>query len=223
MSNGSCMNNSWIILIIILLVVSFGAFVYLQFNNFEFFRNNHINPNYADSNCPTCPSCPEVKCPPCNCQIKSVTNETIIDEIETTRNDDVIRDYDYKKMFDPLESPTRRIPRNSIPPSFLKNMIDIPTRGLADNFNQLGILIKKGGGNTNRILRLFGRPEFFGSNRYEYYTSISNGLDQIKLPINLKRQKELDDRDIIFIKDLDEHYEVKLHKYDSPRYYPNLL
>ena len=140
-------------------------------------------------------------------------------------NNDLVRQYDIRKAFDPLEEPTRRVARHEIHPLHLKRLIDIPTRGYPDNFTQIGILVKEGdphNNQDNRILRLFGRQEFPGSNKYEYYTAINSGNDQIKIPIDIKHQ-ELYDDDIVFIKEMNDRYRVNLHKFDAPKYYPDLL
>ena len=72
----------------------------------------------------------------------------------------------------------------------------MPTRGYPDNFQQLGILvIKDNSSSDNKILRLFGRQEYPGSNRYEYYTAINSGHDQVKVPLDIKRGVELYDDD----------------------------
>jgi len=139
---------------------------------------------------------------------------------------DPIREYDYRKVYDPLESPTRRVPRHVIPPVHVKQFIDIPTRGYPDNFKQIGLLIKQGdvsSGDNEKILRLFGRQEFPGSNKYEYYTSVSSGNEVIKVPIEIKGNKELYDDDIITVDVLGSGYKVDLHDFDSPKYYPNIF
>jgi hypothetical protein len=140
-------------------------------------------------------------------------------------NTDIIRQYDIRKAYDPLEDPVRRVSRHEIHPLHLKRLIDIPTRGYPDNFRQIGILVKESkthNNEDNRILRLFGRQEFPGSNRYEYYTSLSSGNDLIKIPIDVKQQ-ELYDDDVVYIKEIHEHYRVQLHKYDAPKYYPDII
>jgi len=146
-------------------------------------------------------------------------NQPVIPEI------DVVRQYDYRKFFDPLENPVKRLPRHLLPPDYFRNMIDLSTRGYPDNFTQCGILVNKNNDNKNpnNILRLFGRQEFPNSNRYEYYTMINSGLDQIKIPIHNRTKKELYDGDTIKIKELDSFYNVKLFKFDQPRYYPDII
>ncbi len=79
-------------------------------------------------------------------------------------------------------------------------------------------------GSNDQILRLFGRQEFPGSNRYEYYTMIPSGFDQIKIPINSRgRRDELYDGDIVFIREIGNSYKVQLYDYDQPKYYPDLF
>ena len=149
-----------------------------------------------------------------------------------------IRQYDYNKIYNPLENPARRVPNYELPPYYVKRLIDYPTRGYPDNYTQYGILKKvshrptgehfhdnhdnNNSQGNNFIIRLFGRQEFPGSNKYDYYTMVNNGLDQIKIPIYSRRQ-ELYDGDDIFIKELDSKYIVSLYKYDEPKYYPDLI
>ena len=161
---------------------------------------------------------------------KELIKQLVLSEIKNNSlkldtNNEKIKNYDYKKIYDPLVNPTRRVARHEIHPLFLKRQIDLPTRGYPDNFIQLGILIKKGDTTTNqdnKILRLFGRQEYPGSNIYEYYGMINSGLDKIKIPIEVK-SREIYDGDNIYIKQLNENYEVQLYKYDAPKYYPDII
>jgi len=141
---------------------------------------------------------------------------------------DNVMQYDYRKAFDPLLDPTRRVPRHELPTLPFKRLIDFPTRGFPDNFTQTGILVsdqkcKHKNNNDNKILRLFSRQEFPGSNKYEYYTSVSSGNDQIKIPIGRRRNDELYDGDDVYIEELGQKYRVKLLSYDAPRYYPDII
>ena len=159
---------------------------------------------------------------------KSIVLQPIIKVpvITSPNNNDLIRNYDYSRMYDPLEEPVRRISRNLMYPNYFKNIIDLPTRGYPDNFTQYGILVKLGHlrkNEQNKVLRLFGRQEFPSSNKYQYYTAINSGLDQIKIPLNTKRRNELYDDDIIYIKELNDEYKISLHKYDQPKYYPSII
>jgi len=171
-----------------------------------------------------------------NSQIDNIKNEIInvlsnrdikieeekIPNIIVNNPIDPVRNYDYGKIFDPLVEPTRRIERDQIPPVYLRRLIDLPSRGFPDNFSQFGILVKANKNDPhNQILRLFGRQEFPGSHRYEYYTAIVSGLDQIKIPLDIKKN-ELYDGDSLYIRELGEKYIVQLHKYDAPKYLPDI-
>ena len=70
---------------------------------------------------------------------------------------------------------------------------------------------------------MFGRQEFPGSNRYEYYTRINSGNDMIKIPMKIKGNKEVYDDDIVTVDMLGADYKVNLHDFDAPKYYPNIL
>lgn len=160
--------------------------------------------------------CPDVKCPDVSCP----ACPTIVPTVPTI---DPVKNYDLRKLDDPLEAPTRRVSQYSIPPRLLMNQINIPTRGYPDGYQQLGLLIATSEEITsNKILRLFGRETFPRSSKYEYYTFIANGLDQIKVPINVRRNKELYDDDIVTVSSLPHDYKVQLLPYDSPRYYPEI-
>ena len=148
-------------------------------------------PEYPKLDCPqaVCPKleCPKLECPPCKnntiVRVDEPSNDNNIIVVKETVEDPV-RNYDYRKAFDPLEDPTTRVPRHLIHPVHIKPMLNIPTRGHPDSYHQLGILIGDDENSTdNKILRLFGRQEFPGSNKHQYYTSISSGNDQIKIPL----------------------------------------
>lgn len=166
---------------------------------------------------------------PCTCG-----KQTIITKVVTPKPFvDTVRQYDYRKMNDPLEEPVRRVPRHEIHPLHMKRLIDQPTRGYPDNFVQSGILVKdrdhkdhddKENKHTgdNKILRLFSRQDYPGSNKYEYYIMINSGLDRIKVPLSV-RKRELYDGDKVVVKELGTRYRVQLHDYDAPKYYPDII
>lgn len=141
-------------------------------------------------------------------------------------SNNLIKKYDMDKLIDPYTAPTRRVARYEIPPEYMKRMIDLPTRGYPDNYILLGTLVNDNTdkNDPNHILRLYGRREFPGSKRYEYYTAINSGLDQIKIPLRTRnRQEELYDGDKVKVKELDTYYKVNLYPFDQPKYYPDLL
>lgn len=218
MNGTDCLNNKYIMASVVLvaaMVITFGYFIFSTMR--EEFKTL---------------SCRNAPCP-CNAEQPSYGAE---EELETVppvpphqgglvSAIDPVREYDYRKTFDPFENPARRIPRHELPPVHFKRIIDIPTRGYPDNFTQFGTLVKEGDPNKNeqnQILRLFGRQEYPGSNKYEYYTMINSGLDQIKVPVHT-RKRELYDGDPIFVRELEGKYTVNLHRFDEPKYYPDII
>lgn len=140
---------------------------------------------------------------------------------------DNIRDYDYRKIYDPLENPGRRVERHQLLTPEFQRITDIPTRGYPDNYRQIGILkvtIKdnkdeKRKIRSNDILKLYGRQEYPGSPKYEYYTIIESGNNDIKIDLDI-RKNEVYNGDNVYVDIMNTHYEVELYKYDQPRYQP---
>ena len=130
---------------------------------------------------------------------------------------DVVRSYDYKKLFDPLEDPTTRVDRYLLGPLDYRRMFNQPTQGYPDNYRWIGLLICTDDSVIkNKIIKLFGRQKYPRSNEYQYYTMINMDHDQIKVHVHHK--KELYDGDIVNISELGKTYKVKLNKDDDMRY-----
>jgi len=202
-----CLNKTYIVMLLVALII-IGVYQY------------HKIGEITSGVCQPCQQCP--KCPAIEKTVETTVEKPQINNIVVDNSPpvDPIKEYDYRKAFDPLEDPTRRPDVGFLPPIHVKRVIDFPTRGMPDNYQQLGILVKEGDGD-NKILRLFGRRQFPGSNRFDYYTALNMGNDQIKVPLEVK--KELYDDDTVTVSELGNEYTVKIHKYDSPRYYPDIL
>jgi hypothetical protein len=236
MSDTVCLDKTYIFMLMLALIFV-GIYQYQKIG--ELNTNGQLCPSLPQIQ--SCPKCPVAKCDKVieknndniddannsdNLKPNNVTNILVKTEKSAETHPiirDPVREYDYKKSYDPLEDPTRRVDRHNIVPVYVKQHIDMPTRGYPDNFHQLGILVLEGNETSdNKILRLFGRQEYPGSNRYEYYTAINSGHDQVKVPLDVKRGQELYDDDIVTISELASDFKVKLHKYDAPKYYPNI-
>ena len=136
-------------------------------------------------------------------------------------NDNIIKRYDEKKIFDILEEPSKRPSRSEIGDIGFRRYINIATQGYPDNYHLIGILMNNEGF-ENRILKLYGREKYPRSILWEYYTIISDGNDMIKIEINNKNNKELYTGDKIYIEELKKEYEVKMYSNDELKYNPNI-
>ena len=184
-------------------------------------------------------------CPPCNSEIiyKKSENETETEDKnlkEDTRSvlvstrygiqsdrmvDDMIDKRDDDALKDPLKAPSRRLPRHIYPSAAKDYIFEVPTRGYPDNFHYYGNLIRRV---DNKIVKLFGRQTYPGSNQYEYYgiTSDSVGGTSVKIPIKISGDKELYDKEEIDIDFLDSSvgkFILYMNEYDRPRYNPFVI
>jgi hypothetical protein len=63
--------------------------------------------------------------------------------------------------------------------------VNIETRGLNMDYQQVGILTKQGGMNENLILPLMGRRLMSGRDKWQYYTISNTGFVNTKLPLSV--------------------------------------
>lgn len=118
----------------------------------------------------------------------------------------------YRKIYDKLEEPSKLHFPTRIP-------INIRTRGAEVPYQQVGYVYRTESDPTynpdeNNRLPLYGRPDYRGSNVWEYYVQIPK--DQIK--IELSNNKEIYSEDKVSIKGFSgdwiaEIYENKEYKY----------
>ena len=73
-----------------------------------------------------------------------------------------------------------------------------------------------------KILQLFGRQLYSGSNQYEYYAMTTDTIHRIKFDIEKRNNREIFDHDVIHIPHLNGKYKVELYKQDLVRYVPYL-
>jgi hypothetical protein len=133
-----------------------------------------------------------------------------------------LKERDAKVLYDDLSPPERRVPEHQYPTATIKKMINIPTRGLPDDYQLLGLVLRD---NTETVYNLFGRQTFPNSNQYEYYVQATMHNNTVKLPIKVRGDKEIMDHDEISIPGMDKskgRFTVKLYKFDAPRYNPYL-
>jgi hypothetical protein len=137
---------------------------------------------------------------------------------------DIITDYDYRILTDPLKEPGKRPPRHLITPLIGNPHLNIPTRGYPDSFNLQGYLIDNKSmdkHDENKILRLYGRQVYPNSVEWEYYIEVNVGDDKFKFDLD-KQKREIFEGDKVYIDILKRNYEVKLMKQKGLEYNPFL-
>ena len=103
-------------------------------------------------------------------------------------------------------------------PAFQARSINISTRGEAGPYQQVGTLFDA---ESKRILPLFGRPLYQGSDKWNYYTT-TDGYHTVQLAFNYKNKdcmndqtgcEELYDGDSIVIPEYNATFQVKRYSY----------
>jgi hypothetical protein len=129
-----------------------------------------------------------------------------------------LRNRDRSMIYDPLIAPERRYQHDQYPFELIYNdLINYPTRGYPDNYQQLGLLTRK---EDEKMLQLFGRATFPGSNQWEYFARSEKEGFINKIPIYTKNQKEIFDNDSVEVLGMNGVFVVKLYNYNTPRYNP---
>lgn len=128
---------------------------------------------------------------------------------------------DRRVVDDNLSPPERRDQEYAYPDRYVKSLINVPTRGLPDNYQAVGTLVRK---KDEKILQLFGRQTFPSSNQWEYYVVGNDGnAFTNKMPLSIKGGREIENGQQIPLQWLDPSkgtFEVNLYNYDVPRYNP---
>lgn len=154
-----------------------------------------------------------------NHKINKVNNFNKILKLQTTKKN-FLNNRDNEVVYNKLAPPERRLPEHLYPDEHVKKQINITTRGLPDNYHLIGVVLRN---NTESAFNLFGRQLFPGSNQWEYYVTGEMQNTSIKLPIEIKGNREIVDGQNIIIPGTNQNignYHVKLYKYDTPRYNP---
>lgn len=132
-----------------------------------------------------------------------------------------LRERDRRVLNDEFAPPEKRVPEHNYPNRYLKSQINISTRGIPDNYQTVGVLVRK---DDERILQIFGRQKYPGSNQWEYYVSGADVNGAIfKVPLDVKGNRELEDKQEIALPWFDESrgkFQVNIYPNDVPRYNP---
>lgn len=144
--------------------------------------------------------------------------QTVLNEEIERRN--FIQERDQKVAFNDFTAPERRQPEHAYPIKQVKSIINIPSRGLPDNYQIVGLLLRN---NTESAFKLFGRQKYPGSNQWEYYAQGVMSHNDVKIPITIRGDREIEDGQTVVIPGTNHTkggFKVKLYNYDLPRYNP---
>ena len=132
-----------------------------------------------------------------------------------------------RRLSDPLLAPERSNPRMSpfsIDVSQVGIPINEPTRGESGPYQQVGYLQAEG----EKILPLFGRQVYPGSNKWTYYTS-TDQYHQVKVPIKINNKdctgeygcdEIYDDSRVDVPAYPNRDFKATIYSLDAPRYIP---
>lgn len=225
------------LLIIIILILCFGGlFLHIEARNKKLKQSikSDVNEIISDNNTNssfTHVMTPNVRQPAYQESViklysdRSPFDKTIIREQPNLQ--DAIIERDYRVINDPLSPVVKRPASYIFPPTEFTRYIDIPTRGYPDNYQYLGNMFRMSGNSEvsgDKVVKLFGRQKFPGSNQYEYYgiTNDSSTLNY-KIPISSKHDQEIFDGDTLNISSLGGTFKVNLHPDQTFRYNPYVL
>lgn len=118
------------------------------------------------------------------------------------------------------------VPRGALIPPDGGVLVNVPTQGLPEAYQQMGILKTNEGG----LLPLYGRRVASRSDRFNYYTR-TDTYNPVQLPIHYKRKDcqdpvgchELFDGDTVKITPTGQEATATLYRFDGPLYVPNIL
>lgn len=208
-----CMDTGFVLLVIVLLLMVFiGVYLYT--------RNNDIS------------------------DIKKMVYETRLEkpkvEVAIAASASAPAVSDHQREYDRMRptAPERDYSapadvRGFIPPPGVPVIpIQVPTQGLPEQFQQIGVLSAPGGTATtatpNRtLLPLFGRKVAYGREKYNYFTR-SDGINPMQVPVSFKNRDCQDDNgcdeissgDTVAVPLLGQTFVATTYRYNLPRYIP---
>ena len=106
--------------------------------------------------------------------------------------------------------------------------VNIQTRGLNLDYEQMGILTRLGGGDL--ILPLMGRRTMTGRDKYEYYAISNTGNINTKLPISVNGKSctseygcdDINNGDTVYVQGYNDAFQVTMYENSNFRYIPYL-
>ena len=145
------------------------------------------------------------------------------------------REIYFRRLGDPTEEPRRTYPftkdiYDNVQEYAAKTGVNIPTRGLATDFQPIGILTNTETTKSPNILQLYGRAIWPGSYKWQYYTN-SDNFQSVKVQVIHKGRECMNDLgceeiytgDIVKIPSYGMNFRAELYRLDSPAYIPRIF
>lgn len=207
-----CMDTGMILMSILLV----GILVYIAFliHKRQTVADAPIKPTIVVVNTPTVPTAPifptVFPLPPSDPRFAPLSPE---------------RSYEAPPDFRGFPSPPLSAGIGAIP-------INQMTRGIPEQYQQVGVLTAPGGTETSgtptrTILPLFGRKLVTNRDRWNYYTR-TDGMNPVQVPLEYKRRKcdddvgcdEITEGDAVSVPIMGQSYVANVYRYAVPRYLP---
>lgn len=215
-----CFDKQLIVAVLVVIIIV-GCVVYKSSDTYQVDKKNYDNVGGANNFVPNVPA--HIQDIDVHVQDVPLMTDIAIPVLNTNPIDEMISEYDYRNIADPLKEPGRRPSRDIIGPMIGSPHFNIPTRGYPDSFSIFGYLVDDFTKDENRIIRLYGRKKFPNSDEFEYYVEINvgNGDDKIKYELH-KQRRELYDGDQVYVSLIKRNFKVQLLKQKGLEYNPFL-
>ena len=150
----------------------------------------------------------------------------------------------HQRITDPLMAPEQSFPHRN-PTRFVdvrtisekptvhihnKREVNIPTRGEAPSYSQVGTLTSQDSAGDPIVLPLYGRPLYRGARQWLYYTS-TDKFPSIKMPVTFKNKdcqsdqgcEEINSSNQVNVPAYkDRSFEAQIYRMDTLRYIPEI-
>jgi len=121
-------------------------------------------------------------------------------------------------------------PRGMIIPPDGGMLVNVPTQGLPESYQQMGVLKLKEGAGEEKLLPLYGRRVASRSDRYNYYTR-TDTYNPVQLPLRFQKKdcqdpvgcQEIFDGDNVHISPTGQTAQATLYRFDGPLYVPSII
>jgi hypothetical protein len=108
--------------------------------------------------------------------------------------------------------------------------VNVKTRGINTNYEQIGILTRSGGRSGDMILPLMGRRTMAGRDKWQYYTISNTGNMNTKLPVSMNGKSctseygcdNINNGDVIYVEGYKDTFAATVYETGTFSYIPYL-